>query len=103
MLLGITARSAADPRQLARIRAQERAEEIARALIDEPLDADLTPQQRQPLVIAGLEQAFPKVTAQLAVEMPSDQAGFEALGWDELRQLEAGVGGLTPTLRDAAE
>jgi len=103
MLLGITPRTAADPRQLARLRAHERAEEIARALIDDPLDRIEDAGKRQAAVIAGLEQAWPSVRATIEAELPEDEAGMQALGWEELRKLEQAYVPLTPALPEALD
>jgi hypothetical protein len=90
LVLGISPRRAADPRQLARLRAQERAEELAAALIDAPLDdTSLSTLQRQQAVVTGLGEAFPKETAQLAIDLPDDPEAVRALSWEDLKALAA--------------
>lgn len=91
-LLGIGANRAANPRQIARVRALERAEEIADALVDGVLDAtDIDAVGRQLAVIRALDATFPIQTATLEVEVPADAAGVAALGWVEMQQLAASM------------
>jgi len=74
---------------LARIRAHERAEEIARAMIDDPLDdKSLSTDRRQSAVIAGLNEAFPRAQVTLETALPDTAEGFSALDWETLRALE---------------
>jgi hypothetical protein len=90
LLLGIGSRTAANPRAIARMAAQERAEEIAAALVDGPLDArDLTAMERQRAVIAILGETFPLQTASLEIELPADVEGIASLGWQEMQALAA--------------
>jgi hypothetical protein len=88
LLLGIGPSSVANPRQLARMAAQERAEEIAAALVDGPLDdRSLTAIERQRAVIATLDATHPLQQASLEIELPADADGVAAMGWQELQGL----------------
>src|SRR5436305_2919506 len=60
LMLGIGPATAANPRQIARLAAQARAEEIAAALIDGPLDdRELGSLERQQAMLRGLDATFP--------------------------------------------
>jgi len=88
--LGITARRAATPLQAARLAAQLRADDYARALVDAPLDdPDLSTLQRQRAAIDAVNVLFPPSTVQLQVEVPEDAAGVEGLSWAEMQSLAA--------------
>lgn len=88
MTLGVSARRAAQPLTLARIRAQERAEEAARALIDAPLDdAELGTIPRQQAVIRAMELLYPQVHATVEAELPADEHGVAGLDWSQLQAL----------------
>ena len=59
-LLGIGPNRVGNPRAHARLRALERADDIAQALIDAPLDdAELGSVERQLAVVRGLDATFP--------------------------------------------
>jgi hypothetical protein len=89
-LLGIGPRTAANPRALARMAAQERAEEIAAALVDGPLDArDITALERQTAVIRALDATYPLQLATFEVELPADADAVSGLGWVEMQALAA--------------
>lgn len=78
--LGISTRRAAQPVQLARLRAQERAEAFAHAIVDAPLDdPELGSVARQRAAIAAVELLYPQVTAQLEVELPNSEE--DARSW----------------------
>jgi len=88
--LGITGRRAAQPVQAARIRAQIRADDYARAVVDEPLDdPDLGTIPRQQAAIRALELLYPQVTAHLEVGLPEEADGVSAMGWQEMQALAA--------------
>lgn len=90
MLLGITARRASSPVQMARMRAQERAEALAEAIIDGPLDdAELGSVARQRAAIGAVELLYPQVTASLDVALPDEADGVGEMGWQEMQQLAA--------------
>jgi len=87
-ILGISGRRAAQPQQLARIRAQERAEDYARAIVDGPLDdGELGTIARQQAAIRALELLYPQVTATVDVNLEED--GVDGLGWQQLQALAA--------------
>lgn len=88
MLLGVSARRGAEPIALARMLAQERAEEIARGIVEAPLDDEtLGSLPRQQALIKAVELLYPQVTATLDVELPEDADGVSGLGWAQLQQL----------------
>ena len=90
VMLGIGPKTAANPRQIARMVAQERAEELAKALVDGPLDArDLNAVERQLAVIRALDATFPIQTATLEVELPANPDAVQGMGWQELQALAA--------------
>lgn len=89
-LLGIGPRTAGNPRALARLAAQERAEEIAAALVDGPLDdRGITALERQTAVIRALDATYPLQSATFEVELPADAEGVAGLGWAEMQALAA--------------
>jgi len=91
-LLGVGPRTAAQPRQIARLRAQERAEEAARALVDGPLDdPSLGSLERQRAVVTMLAETFPLASATVEIEVPAGSAQVTGLGWSDLQALAASV------------
>lgn len=96
-LLAISPGRAADPRQMARMAAQGRADEIATALLAPLDDEDLSSLAQQRSAVTILDSLWPQETVQLTVEMPADAAGVQALGWAEMQQLAAQL------LRDTSE
>ena len=87
-LLGIGPRRAADPRQVARLEAHERAEQLAAALVIGPLeDPNLSTLQRQAAAVTILDQTFPLQTATVEVEIPAE--GVSGLGWADMQALAA--------------
>jgi hypothetical protein len=89
MLLGIGANRVGSARQRARIAAAARADEIATALVDDVLDADLAPLARQQAVLRILDAVEPLQSMSVEVEMPADAAGVEALSWQDMQALAA--------------
>jgi len=88
MLLGVSARRASSPVQLARLRAQERAEAFATAVVDGPLDdPELGSLSRQKAAIAALELLYPQVHASLELELPEDADGVQGMGWEDMQRL----------------
>ena len=88
VLLGIGPNTAANPRVLARLAAQERAEELAAALVDGPLDAkDLGAVERQRAVIAALDATFPLQQLTVEVELPSEAGNVAEMGWQDMQRL----------------
>ena len=95
--LGISARRAADPRQLSRVLAQARAQEIAEALLA-PLDADdLGPMTRQRAAQAILDALWPQEQLSVTLEVPANEGEVQAMGWREMQQLASEL------LRDSTE
>jgi hypothetical protein len=88
-LLGIGARRAADPRQIARVEAAARAADLAAALLS-PLDDDeLGSLARQRAAVTVLDATFPIQTATVELELPLDSEGVSQLGWAEMQRLAA--------------
>lgn len=88
LLLGISARRGAQPVQAARLRAAARADALASAIVDGPLDdPDLGTLGRQRAAISAVELLFPQVSASLEVELPEDEAGAQAMGWQDMQAL----------------
>jgi hypothetical protein len=88
LILGISARGAAEPLALSRIRAQERAEAAAHALVDAPLDdPELGTIARQQAVLRMLELLYPQASLQASVELPADPEGVASMGWQDLQAL----------------
>ena len=87
-LLGIGSQRVANPRAIARLHALERAEDIAKALVTDPLDSnDLTAFERQTAVIRALDATFPLQSMTVEVELPADEAGIGAMGWEDMQRL----------------
>lgn len=88
--LGISARRAASPVQAARLAAQRRSEDFARAIVDGPLDdPDLSAERRQRAALAAVEVLFPEVRATVEVELPEHPDEVAGMGWAQLQQLAA--------------
>ena len=88
MTLGISARRAAQPLQASRMAAQMRANEVATALIDAPLDdPDVGTIPRQQAMIRALELLYPQVTASLDLTMPDDAEQLPSMGWQDMQAL----------------
>jgi len=91
-LLGIGPARVAQPRQIARLKAQEHAEEIAAALVTKPLsDASLSTLERQRAAVTILSETFPLQTATLEVELPAGGDEVHGMGWAALQRLAAEV------------
>jgi|SRR5215471_1773992 len=74
-LLGIGPRSNADPRAFMRLRAHERTLEIAKAIVDGPLDDKrLGTVERQVAVLRALDATFPLSTATVSLEIGDPEA-----------------------------
>ena len=81
-LLGIGPNRVGNPRQAARLAALERSEEIARALVDGPLDdAELGSVERQIAVVRALDATFPLQAMTVEVELPTSGEAVTEMGW----------------------
>jgi hypothetical protein len=82
-LLGVSASRAADPRVAARLRAALRADDLARAVIDGPLDADIGAIERQRAALAAIDATFPlqAATVELSLSDPED------MSWENMKRL----------------
>lgn len=88
-VLGIGPSRAADPRQLARLRAHSRAEEIAAALLAPLDDSEISALAQQRSAVTILDTLWPQQTVQLTVEMPADSEGVSGMGWADMQALAA--------------
>lgn len=89
-LLGIGPRRSASARQIARVHALERAEELAAAIVDGPLDAEgLGPIERQGAALRALDATFPLSSTTVEVSLPATAEEASGMGWAEMRQLAA--------------
>lgn len=86
-LLGIGPRRGADPRQIARVAAAERADEVAAALLAPLDDSDLSSLARQRAAQVILGETFPIQTTTVEVELPLDGEGVAALSWQDMQVL----------------
>jgi len=88
-LLGVGPRNVANPRALARLAAQERAEDIAAALLAPLDDRKLSSLEAQGAARTILGETFPLSTATIEVDLPSDAAQVGAMGWADMQALAA--------------
>jgi hypothetical protein len=89
-LLGIPTTGRATPRQLARLKALQRAEELAEALVEGPLDdPDLTSVQRQLAAVRIVDTAFPLTEVTAEIELPASADEVEAMSWAQMQALAA--------------
>jgi hypothetical protein len=90
LLLGVGPSRTANPRQAARLRALERAEEVAAALVDAPLDdAALSSIERQLAVVRALDATYPLQSMSVEIELPSSADDVSAMGWEAMQALAA--------------
>lgn len=83
-VLGINARRSLDPRSAARLRASLKATQLAKAIVDGPLeDPSLSSAERQKAALAALDATFPlqTVTAELSLSDP------EGMDWKSMQRL----------------
>jgi len=86
--LGISARRAAQPLQQSRMQAQLRANEVAAALIDAPLDdPEVGTIPRQQAMIRAMELLYPQVHASLDMTLPDEPEQLGTMGWQEMQAL----------------
>lgn len=89
-LLGIGPARAANPRQIARLRAHERAEELAEALVDGPLDdPELGSLARQAAALRALDATYPVQALVVELELPSDPDEVGSMSWESMRRMAA--------------
>lgn len=88
-LLAISPAKASDPRQMARMAAQGRAEEIAAAMLAPLDDEELSSLAMQRSAVTILDSLWPQEHVQVTVEMPADAAGVQALSWPQMQALAA--------------
>lgn len=88
-MLGIGPRTAANPRALARLAAQERAEEVAAALLAPLDDRKLGSLELQAAARTILGETFPLASTTIEVDLPGDAAEVGAMGWQDMQALAA--------------
>jgi len=89
-LLGIGPNRVGSARSHARLRALARAEELAEALVDGPLDAPgLGPIERQRAALAALDATFPLQRLDVELELPASPDEAESLSWESMQRLAA--------------
>ena len=82
-IVGIGPSRQADPRAVMRVRAAQRAFDIARAVVDGPLDdRKLGVMDRQRAALAALDATFPLQTATLSLEIGDP----EGMSWNDMEQ-----------------
>ena len=86
-VLGIGPKTAANPRAVMRLLAAQRANELASAVVDGPLDADLGPIERQKAALAALDATFPLEPATLQVELGDP----ESMSWEDMQRLASSL------------
>jgi len=87
--LGIGAQRTSDPRQIARIEAQARANDIAAALLAPLDDGDLSAMAQQTSALRILDAVSPQQTVTVTVDVPQDEAGVQGMTWAEMQALAA--------------
>jgi hypothetical protein len=89
-LLGVPVSGRANPRHLARLKALERSEELAEALVDGPLDdPDLNSVQRQLAAGRIVDATFPLAETTVEIELPATASEVEAMSWPQMQALAA--------------
>jgi hypothetical protein len=88
-LLGIGPSRVANPRALARLAAQERAEDIAAALLAPLDDRKLSSLEAQGAARTILGETFPLSTATIELDLPSDAEQVGSMGWADMQALAA--------------
>lgn len=88
-LLGIGPARAANPRQIARVAAMERAADVASALLAPLDDKALGSLQRQAGARALLAETMPLQHATIEVELPASGDDVPAMGWAQMQALAA--------------
>jgi len=89
LTLGLGSRTAADPRQVLRVAALARSQEIADAVLSPLDDDDLGSVTRQRTALAVLDAAFPQQQVTVTVDVPQDEAGVAGLSWQDMQALAA--------------
>jgi len=96
VLLGIGPKRAADPRQIARLAAAARADEIAAGLLAPLDDADLSSMAKQAASQRILDATFPIQTVEVEVTLPGSADEVGSLSWQQMQQLAAQLLGTQP-------
>jgi hypothetical protein len=87
-ILGIGPRTASSPRAAMRLRAAQRANELARAVIDGPLDADLTPLERQAAALKAVDATFPLQSGTIELSISDDP---DSMSWNDMQRLASSL------------
>lgn len=87
--LGIGPNRVGNPREHARIQAMARAERLAEALLAPLDDEALSSLAQQRAAVTVLDATFPLQQATVELELPAEEAGVQALGWEQMQALAA--------------
>ena len=88
LTLGLSARSARDPRHHARVLAVARSADVAEALVSAPLDdPELGTIERQQAVVRMLAETFPLATVSATIELPDEPEAVGSIGWQDMQAL----------------
>ena len=89
-LLGIGPRRAASPRAIARMQAQERAEQLATAIVAAPLDdPSLGTIERQTAALRALDATYPLASTSVELSIPADADSAASMSWADMQALAA--------------
>jgi hypothetical protein len=88
-ILGVTHAGRHDPRAVARMRALERSEDLAAALLAPLDDSSLESLQMQRAAVTALDATYPLQTATLELQIPASGEDVSSLGWEDLQSLAA--------------
>ena len=87
-ILGIGPRTASSPRTAMRLRAAQRASELASAIVDGPLDADLDALARQRAALAAVDATFPLQSGTIELSISDDP---NSMDWKSMQELAASL------------
>lgn len=88
-LLGIGPARSGNPRQVARVAAAERADELALALLAPLDDRRLSSMEKQRAAVTAIDATFPLQSTTVDLELPTDAGEIGAMGWEAMQQLAA--------------
>ena len=86
-LLGISHARTADPRQALRLAALASAQTLADAALAPLHDPDLGSLARHGAALRILDATFPQEQVTVSVDLPADEAGVQALSWQDMQAL----------------
>ena len=89
-ILGIGPSRTGNPRAAARIRALQRANELAMAVVDGPLDADIGPIEKQSAALKALDATFPIQATTVSLQL-GEETDMDDMSWNDMQQLAASL------------